>query len=76
MSADVHMVRRGDDDERLPVVVRTQIVGAWTHEPCASIEAGNVIELTADELEWLLSVAGQAALQALRTPANDETETP
>lgn len=40
--------------------------GAWTPRPCVAIESGNGIELTAEELEWLIRDSGPRALARLR----------
>ncbi len=64
--SNLRFVRPGADDE-IPVVVTVQEGdGAWTPGPCAQVEAGNVVELTADELQWLLEDAGPKALARLR----------
>lgn len=56
-----------ESDDRLAIelgVVRSE--GIWTPAPYAHLKAGNEIELTADELAWLVEDAGPKALAKLR----------
>jgi hypothetical protein len=55
----------GEDRPPLEVTVCTE-PGGWTPAPYVTVEAGNVVELTADELVWLVTAAGPWALARLR----------
>lgn len=68
------VLTRAVDEASLPVVVTVkQDDGAYTEGPHCAIEAGNAIELTADELAWVVEDAGPQALAALRAvPAEAE----
>lgn len=54
----------GEDRPPLEMSVRT-VAGGWTAAPYVSLEAGNQLELTEDELRWLVNDAGPDALERL-----------
>jgi hypothetical protein len=68
----LHLLRPGSET-RSPLSVMVLVTdGGWTPGPYCSIELGTELELTADELEWLLDEAGPAALERLRAMTTDQ----
>lgn len=66
MPADLVLMRPGGEDRPPLEVTVCRQAGGWTPAPYVAVEAGNVIELTADELLWLIQAAGPWALDRLR----------
>lgn len=55
-----------DTGDRMPPRITVDASpGAWTNEPHAVLEAGNELELTLSELQWLRDVGLPAAIQKL-----------
>lgn len=64
---DVQLRLEGPNDgDRLPPRITVEAGdGAWTLGPHAVLEAGNELELTLEELQWLRDTGMPAAIQKL-----------
>jgi hypothetical protein len=69
------VIKRDAGLTALPLVVTVlRGHGAFTPGPCAVVECGNFIELTVEELAWLMEDAGPKALDRLRELAGSTSE--